>query len=166
MPPESGNFLSPKRFEELYKEFWPYVYAVCRAALGDPDEAQDAAQEVFLRKWRKRDAYNAATGSFKSWLSVNALRVCVDRLRRKDLERRAAEYAATDSPHRAEGMLKTALVETCLSRLSPEERLCLVMRDVLEFTWEELAAATGRSVAAVRRLVAAARRHLGDCLGE
>lgn len=166
MKPETRYALSPERFEELYKKFWRYVYAICRAALGDTGEAQDAVQEVFLRKWAKREFYDPVRGSFKSWLCTNAMRLCIDRVRRKELESRVTTVGEREAVHTADKVASRVLVESCLSQLPQDQRLFLIMRDVLEFTWEELAFASGLSVRRIRRLVELARSYLRDCLGE
>lgn len=158
--------VSRERFEQLYRELWRSVYAVCYALLGDVEDAQDAALEVFVRKWRARHRYDPARGSFKAWLIHNAVCLCMDMLRRRKRRRRMTEQVGQVSEVPPSSQDLAITVEQCLAHLEPERRMLLLMRDVLGLTWEEIASAADLSVGAVRRRVADARRQMRKCLGE
>ncbi len=64
--------MSDKRaqFEALHSEYRQYVFTLCRKILRTDDEAWDAVQEIFLRKWRVFAAYDPARASFRTFLAA------------------------------------------------------------------------------------------------
>ncbi len=61
----------------------PRVLALARRILGDADEAEDVAQETFLRVWRQAGRWRPGAAQFDTWLHVVVLNLCRDRLRRR-----------------------------------------------------------------------------------
>ncbi len=54
--------MTSQEFDEIYNEYWKYVYWLCRRLLNNEEEALDAAQEVFCRKWKALHTYDATQG--------------------------------------------------------------------------------------------------------
>jgi RNA polymerase sigma-70 factor (ECF subfamily) len=84
-------------FAELYREFHPRVLGLCRYLLGSPNEAEDAASEVFARLPRAIKTYNCAL-PFSRWVSSVASHYCVDLLRRRRSEQRIFERPIRQAP--------------------------------------------------------------------
>lgn len=72
----------PQVSEALVEAHYAYIYRLSLSILGDPDEAEDAAQETFIHAILKLDRYQAGT-YLKSWLSTIAVNTCRDMLRRR-----------------------------------------------------------------------------------
>jgi len=161
--------VSDQQFEASSEQYWRLVFTLCREVLGNEDDAADAAQEVFVRKWRARDTYEASRATFKTWLCSNTHHLLIDRLRgRKSqpalvscLPDSLPEERAGETPHEA---LTHALVQACLSQLEPTERQLLLLREVEERTWEELAELSKLTVSQVRTRTERARSKLRECL--
>lgn len=163
--------MSPEEFEELYHQFWGLVYSRFLAALGDVEEALDAAQEVFLRKWCSIDRYDPNKASFKTWLMRNTDHLCIDLIRKRstgsevvsiDEIDEVSEEIEVESEARSADMLD---IEIALSNLDPLDRHLLIMRFVEEYTWSEIAEITKLTVAQVRRRVDNALKHLRRWFG-
>ena len=111
-----------------------------------PDEAEDAAQEAFLRAFRSLHTFRGE-GRFYTWLYHIIVRVCLDRqrVRRWDAEetldmdalcRDAAHYVEASVEKQVENHV---LVEMLLDRLSPPMRAMLVLRELEGLEYEEIA---------------------------
>src|SRR5215510_10106876 len=72
-------------FAEIVYAFQDSVYNLCYRMLGERGEAEDAAQEAFLRAYLNLQRYDSAR-SFKTWLLSIASNYCIDRLRRRRLQ--------------------------------------------------------------------------------
>lgn len=79
--PLSSESNDQAEFERLYRRWRPEVLSLCRRLLGRPDDAEDAAQEAFLRAWVARDRFLPVM-PFWPWLATIAHRLCVDERRR------------------------------------------------------------------------------------
>jgi len=82
-------------FEPLYREHYPRVYGLCRKLLGGSGEAQDAAQEVFMRAHKAIASYDT-TQPFAPWIFSIASNYCVDLIRRRSRERNLFDDAQTE----------------------------------------------------------------------
>ncbi len=107
-----------------------------------PNEAEDVAQEAFIRAFRSLHHYRGE-GRFYTWLYHIVVRVCLDR---KRLARWEAEISLDDSGSNADaielpadGAEKRILVEMLLDRLSPPMRAMLVLRELEGLEYEEIA---------------------------
>jgi RNA polymerase sigma-70 factor (ECF subfamily) len=152
------------QFERLYRLWWPDVVVLCRRALARPGDAEDAAQEVFLRAWMARDRY-LFSKPFWPWVAAIARRLCVDWHRRGGRE--VLNDTLTDmtagelTPERivlAEDQLHS--VFQALDGLRVPERLALVLREFRGWSYEEIADVQGVSVESVRGSLKRARAAL------
>lgn len=138
-------------WEDLVKVHSRRVYSICYRFTGSDQEAQDLAQEVFLRVFRSLKSFRAGEGSFTVWLARLSRNLLIDHYRRTRLER------ATDSIEeqlpmleektamisRTEGMVAgreaSELLQGALQKLSPELRETVILRDLEELEYREIA---------------------------
>ena len=138
-------------WEDLVKVHTRRVYGICYRFTGSDQEAQDLTQEVFLRIFRSLKSFRAGEGSFTVWLARLARNLLIDHYRRTKLDR------ATDSIEDQLPMLeeKTAmlsrtdglvagreaseLLQEGLQKLSPELRETVILRDLEELEYREIA---------------------------
>jgi len=148
-------------FERLLRQHERLVLMTALRLLGNLEDAQDAAQEVFLRLYRNLGKVEAA-GNFAGWLYRVTVNVCHDHRRRRpraaDLQEVAEVAAGLADPQQelTEAERRRAL-ELSLRRLSEKERAALVLRDLEGLTTAEVARALGSSEATVRSQISKAR---------
>jgi RNA polymerase sigma-70 factor (ECF subfamily) len=127
------------------------VYAICYRFTGSDHEAQDLTQDVFLRVFRSLKSFRAGEGSFTVWLGRLARNLLIDNYRRTKRDR------ATDSIEeqlpmleektaitgRTEGLLAgreaSEALQGALQKLSPELRETVILRDLEELEYREIA---------------------------
>ena len=137
--------------------------------LGNRADAEEATQDAFVRAYRSLDRYDDRD-RFAAWLSrilVNRCRTLLTRQRRRDgvLVPCHAEVASVDAPdHPASEW--SAEVQYALMQLRPVLREALLLRCVEGQSYEEIAAATGAGVSAVKMRVKRARDQLRELLQE
>lgn len=144
------------------------VYHLCYRMLGDAGEAEDAAQEAFVRAYRQLDRYDPAR-SFKTWLFAIASHHCIDRLRRRrwrwlsiddeTLSLRTAALGPEDLALRHERQDEVA---ACLALLAPKDRSAIVLHYWGGLSYAEIATVLGASVSAVKSRLHRARVTLGS----
>src|SRR5690606_17418662 len=123
------------------------VYNLTYRMLGNPEEAEDAAQEAFLRAWSRLEQYNPEH-KFSTWLFSIANHYCIDLLRK----RRAVLVSIDDNPvlenlENEEPLpLSAALtreqqaeVQKLMSKLDPDYRMPLALRYWENLSYEEIA---------------------------
>lgn len=157
-------------FAELVRRHAPRVRALCAATLGGPAEAEDAAQETFLKAHRSLARYTGAA-SFGTWLHRIAVNHCLDLLRAAGRRRSdslealleadsAALGRALSEPSSAQALEDRDTVSRLLARLPPEQRLALTLREADGMTYEEIAAAMSCSLDSVKARIKRARAEL------
>ncbi len=163
--------VSEAQFAEWVAQHYAAVYRRCYYLLGDADEADDAAQETFLRAYRARGRYDP-TRAVRPWLLTIATRYCLDRLRGRARHRTARweDAPQADPQPGPEGALLTAedaaAVRDAVAHLPPLERTLVVLHYWEELPYEAIAAQTGLSVAAVKSRLYRARQRLARQLAE
>ncbi len=159
----------PDAFSELYASHYRYVLWVCRRYFWRPEDAEDAAAEVFLKLHSVLGSHNPAL-PFRPWLAQVTSRHCLDRLRRGERERRrcvaddaiaALPDVSTASPL-AQVLRDEELqqVKEELNRLPERLRLPLVLHYHKEMSYEEIARALGSRMPNVKAILFRARRAL------
>ena len=125
-------------------------------------EAEDVAQEAFLRAFRRLPSFRGE-GRFSAWLFGIAIRLCLDRRRSAWWTRQVPEEAAPPPPSSPTAAADAAdtrlLVEALLDRLSPPMRAALVLREMEGLDYDEIVATLGIPVGTVRSRLHAARAH-------
>jgi len=141
-------------WEDLVRVHTRRVYGLCYRFTGSEAEAQDLTQEVFLRVFRTLGSYRAAEGSFVTWLTRLGRNLLIDHYRRTKLDRATEpiedqlpsleqkEYAgqASVQPDRVlAGREASEVLQAALGKLSPELREAVVLRDLQELEYREIA---------------------------
>jgi RNA polymerase sigma-70 factor (ECF subfamily) len=136
------------------------VRGLC-AHLVRPQDADDLAQDTYLRAWRAMPAYRGEA-SARTWLLAIARRACADELRRRRRTRwllpvpDPQDVAAPTSPDTADGVTTAAL----LAVLDPDQRAAFVLTQVTGLSYAEAAEVCGCAVGTIRSRVARARDRL------
>lgn len=133
--------------------------AVVRLAahiLGRPDEAEDVAQETFIRAFRGLRSFRGDS-PFSTWLLHIAVRVCSERRRRKWWDAETPLDEARPDPSGADATDTRLLVASLLDRLSPCSRAVLVLREMDGLEYEEIAQVMNVPVGTVRSRLHVAR---------
>jgi RNA polymerase sigma-70 factor (ECF subfamily) len=150
------------RFERVLTEHERPILRLCFRLLGNLADAQDAAQEVFLRVYRHR-AELADDRNPSPWLYQIAVNVCHDRRRklRPVVDVDDVVLAADSSPERAAAMSEMQRhLMTGLETLPEKERQALVLRDLEELPAAEVARILGSTETTVRSQASMARAKL------
>lgn len=154
----------PAAVQALVARKLPRMLALARRMLGDPIEAEDVAQEVFVRVWRQAPTWKSGKARFDTWMHRVALNLCYDRLRRRR-EDPMAEPPEQDDPGPApdRGLLAAELglrVEGALARLPDRQREAIVLCHYQELSNIEAASLMDVSVEALESLLSRGRRAL------
>jgi RNA polymerase sigma-70 factor (ECF subfamily) len=149
-------------FEGLVRRYQRRVYALAYQHLRDPDEAQDLAQEVFVRLYRNLDRYDP-TRPFQPWFWRLAANVAATyRRRRPAAAVELRDVAAAVATAREESLP----LERALADLSEDLRLPILLHYYLDQPLDEIALAMGLSLSAVKSRLHRARALLRRLLVE
>lgn len=146
------------------------MVAVGRRMLGDADEAEDVAQEVFLRVWKHAGSWRPGGARFETWMHRVALNLCYDRLRRRREVVTDTPPEQLDTGPNGFDVVRqrdvTSAVEAAVSALPPRQRAALTLCHYQELSNIEAAAIMDVSVEAIESLLSRARRTLRAALTE
>ena len=138
-------------WEDLVKLHTRRVYSICYRFTGKDSDAQDLAQDVFLRIFRTLGSFRSGEGSFVVWLTRLTRNLLIDHYRRTKqdratdsieeqlpmLEERTAMSSRTDGL--LAGREAGEILQAALQRLSPELRETVILRDLEELEYREIA---------------------------
>ncbi len=155
-------------FAQLVGTYQTPVYNLAHRMLGNAEDAEDAAQETFLRAYAQLKRFQAGR-NFATWLLSIGAHYCIDRLRGRKFrwlsldEEGLNEGLASDLPEPDDELLRRENereVSGLLDRLPPANRLVVVLRYWYDQSIEEIAETTGDSVGAVKVRLHRARQAL------
>ena len=165
-------------FEEFVSQYEKSIYHLALRQLGNTHDAQDAAQEVFLRVYRGIRHFRE-DARLSTWVYQITLNVCVDMTRKKARHPEAAlvqtdgdggetELEMPDESYAPETLYeRTELREEiagALEKLSPEHRKVVVLRDITGLSYEEIAGVLQLSEGTVKSRLFRARDKLAAIL--
>lgn len=146
----------------------PRIVALGWRMLGSRAEAEDVAQEVFLRAWQQAASWQDGSARFSTWLHRVALNLCLDRLRRRrEVGLEAAGDRPSDDPHPGRELQRRAVadrVQAALAELPERQRAAIALCHYQELGNIEAAAAMEISVEALESLLSRGRRKLRELL--
>ncbi len=134
------------------------VYAICYRFTNDATDAEDITQDVFLKVYRNLNSFDGSKGSFQTWITTLARNLLVDNYRRTRLDRASdsldvslsadddgptlSERLADTRPsqeHHYAGLELKATIQQALAKLSPELREAVILRDLEDMDYKEIA---------------------------
>jgi RNA polymerase sigma-70 factor, ECF subfamily len=169
----TANVLNRDDYGRIYQEFHPRVLMICRRMLGSPEEAEDAANDVFVKLPDSLESYDSSQ-PLAAWLARVTGNHCIDLLRRRRSEQRLIEPEHDQLPEHAAPLRSP--FEELLSKESsdavrdaifalPERYLVpLVMRYFSDLSYQEIAKTLRTSNANVGLLIFRAKQRLRGIL--
>ena len=149
-------------WEEIVRLHSARLYNLCYRFTGRAQDAQDLTQDVFIKAYRNLDRYDAAKASLGTWLVAIARHALVDHFRRTSPDRRTDsldEPAADPDDRPGPGVAledggpspfetlarreRQELVQRALDRLRPEFREVVILRDLQDMDYAEIASVIG-----------------------
>ena len=175
-----GEFqrLNDAAFEILVVRYKDQLTNFAFRFVGDWDDCNDIVQETFVRVFRNRSSYKPLA-KFSTWIYTIAANVAKTALRRRKLKRLVSlarsddagsqelfdivdEHMSTDS--QAESALREERIQRALNALPVKYREVIVLRDVQELSYEEIAGVTGANIGTVKSRINRGRSQLQEML--
>jgi RNA polymerase sigma-70 factor (ECF subfamily) len=136
-------------WDAVVRLYWRKVFNIAYKFVGRHDEAEDLTQDVFLKLFRSLRTFDRRA-NFSTWLISVSRNLCIDHyrsMRREhdvvahDVDASAvARASAADSPHVAlERRDRVSLLRAALDRLTPSLRTAVMLRDIQELSYQEIA---------------------------
>ncbi len=166
-----------KSFEALVQKYHRQIVNISYLMMGNREAAEDVAQEVFIKVYNKLSLYSPDT-SFFSWLYRMTKNTCIDEIRKRKMQKlisldflteegvesleypRERELPSTEISNDE----KKEFVNKALQMLSKEHREVLVLREYVNYGYNEIAETLGISVQAVKSRIFRARAELRTIL--
>lgn len=165
-------------FEQLVELHSAGIYSIALRMVGNPSDAEDLAQEAFLRIWRGLDSFNMDS-KFSTWAYRLTTNVCIDFLRKEkktntvslfteDDEGEESELPIADERYSPERQLDRDELRSCVStameQLDPQYRQILTMRELGGMSYDEIAEKTGLKSGTVKSRISRAREQMRKLL--
>jgi RNA polymerase sigma-70 factor (ECF subfamily) len=145
-------------WEEIVQRYHRRIYNICYRFAGSADDAQDLAQEVFIKMYRTLSSYDAERGALMTWMTTLTRNLLVDHFRKTKHDRMTDSLDTTTSEHedamplgeripdrgpapdtRVQSREARETVHEALQKLSPELREAVILRDLQDMDYREIA---------------------------
>lgn len=164
-------------FEELVRQFSKYVYTTAFFILRDSHEAEDVSQEVFVKVYLSIKGFRGLS-SFKTWIRKLTVNTCIDKLRihsktkdkKVSLEKITQEYEVIFTRLNQSLEKKYFNSETVkevlkiIVDLDESYRIPLILRDLQDYSYREIAALTGKPIGTIKTNIHRARKMIKEKL--
>ena len=146
-------------WEEIVQRYNRRIYNICYRFAGSADDAQDLTQEVFIKMYRTLSSYDPGRAAFMTWLTTITRNLLVDHFRKTKQDRMTETLDGTSSEHedvmplsdkipdkaappdaRIQTRQAGETVHQALQKLSPELREAVILRDLHDMDYREIAA--------------------------
>jgi RNA polymerase sigma-70 factor (ECF subfamily) len=147
-------------WEEIVQRYHRRIYNVCYRFAGDAENAQDLTQEVFIKIYRTLNTYDSGKGAFMTWVTTITRNLLVDHFRKtkgdrltdsidqpvsehEDAQPLSAQIADSALPPdvAVQSRETREMVHLALQKLSPELREAVILRDLQDMDYREIASA-------------------------
>jgi RNA polymerase sigma-70 factor (ECF subfamily) len=155
-------------FEKIYRASSGFVYNVAFRLLHDPHDAEEITQDVFVTVYRKLKGFRYQS-SLKTWIYRVTVNNAINHLKKKIKEREKrvpwednrVQHAQTDPFHETvDREHREHVIAGLLESLTPDQRTCLVLRDLEGLRYEEIAEILKINLNTVRTRIKRARERL------
>ncbi len=159
---------SVESFEEIYKAYSDFVYNVAYRVVNNIDEAQEVTQEVFISVYRNLKGFKFKS-SFKTWVYRITINSAINFSKKRTKERsRTVEFndinefnTTVDSvSEKIEEEQHEKVISTLLEALNPDQRACIVLRNIQGLSYQEIAESLNININTVRTRLKRAREKL------
>jgi RNA polymerase sigma-70 factor, ECF subfamily len=153
-------------FEALVDRHQGLMYAICRRITGEDEDAVDALQDALLAAWRGFGAFEGRS-SVRTWLVRIATNSALDQARLRSQQRDRARAAAREqaSPSGVESaVIARQSLAWALAQLPPPFRAAVVLRDLYDLTYQQIAAELGVPIDTVKSRISRGRQALAALL--
>jgi RNA polymerase sigma-70 factor (ECF subfamily) len=174
-------------WEQLARTQHRRVYGICYRFTGSPSDAEDLTQDIFFKMYRNLASFDPAKGGFTTWLTTLTRNLLVDNYRRSRLERasdsldepvgsgqsgeeggatkadRLVDGGRTQEQHVA-GLELRAQIQAALKQVSPELREAVILRDLEDMDYKEIAEVLGVPQGTVKSRISRGRAELARLL--
>ena len=151
-------------FLETISQLRPQLHRYCARMTGSITDGEDVVQDALFRAYRSLDTYDDSR-PLPPWLFRIAHNHCIDFLRRRGV-RVEAETAAADpnfvAPHELSGVRVGPAIEHLVLNLPPKERACVLLKDVFDYSLEEIAELVDSTVGGVKAALNRGRSKLAS----
>jgi len=163
-----------EQFAELVRRHQSHVFSILYRYERDHHRLEDLAQETFLKAWRSLDQFDGRA-PFQHWLSKIAVHAALDHLRKQkrsqheigfpELGEDALDWLhGEEKPSELDANQAREILNTAMSRLSPEDKLVLTLLEIEDRSVKEISALTGWTSVTVRVRALRARARLKKAL--
>ena len=157
-----------RKFRQWVEEYQDQAWTLARYLLKDPAEAEDACQDAFVKLWHNQDSVDP--DKIRPWLMKVTRNGCLDRLRRR---RPMEELQDWQQPDQAPGPMQGLhqqeqgeWIKARINRLKEPYRSLVVLRDIHQHSYEEVAGVLELNMAQVKTYLHRARKQLREQLAE
>ncbi len=157
-------------FEAVVRKYQDRIYNLCRYMLRDPQNAQDAAQDVFLKAYKALKDFRPES-SLYTWIYRIAVTTCLDYRRKSRREMSRSEPLTEDLPSvepLPEELYESGeipdSIQLALQKLPEKLKAAIVLREIEEFSYEEIAEVLHTSTGTVKSRISRAREQLRHLL--
>jgi RNA polymerase sigma-70 factor, ECF subfamily len=145
-------------WEEIVRTYNRRIYNLCYRFAGSGDDAEDLTQEVFIKVFRTLQSYDSSKGAFITWVTTMTRNLLVDHFRRTRQDRMTDSLDSASSDHEDAMPLSEQIedqsappdahvrsreaketVHAALAKLSPDLREALILRDLQDFDYKDIA---------------------------
>jgi len=170
-------------WERLVEQNNRRIFNLCYRFTGSRDEAEDLTQEVFIKMYRTLSSYDVQRGAFTTWVTTVTRNLLVDHFRKRKMDRMTESLDAGSGPEeeglslaekladggvapdRHVGRRETQeLVQQALQKLSPELREAVILRDLQDMDYKEIARALNVPEGTVKSRINRGRTELARLL--
>lgn len=147
-------------WEEIVQRYHRRIYNICYRFSGSADDAQDLTQEVFIKMYRTLNSFDSAKGAFMTWVTTVTRNLLVDHFRKGKQDRLTDSIDTVSSEHedamplsdqiedlgprpdaRVQSLEARDTVHVALQKLSPELREAVILRDLQDMDYRDIAMA-------------------------
>jgi RNA polymerase sigma-70 factor (ECF subfamily) len=157
-------------FTHLVERYQTPVYNLCFRMLGNHAEAEDAAQETFIKAYKNMKRYDP-NRKFINWILTIASNNCIDRIRKRRFQIvPLEEWTPGDMPGSAENGIEGSIIakegrediQGMIDHLGPKDRAAIILRYWYDLSYEEIASTLSLSLGAVKSRLHRARREIAE----